>query len=70
MIEVQFANAVYGMLSQAAAPKVAGMMVEAFEKRARDILGHGHVVDGEGENRGRLLANEGLVGDMGKKESP
>ena len=43
-IEVQFASAVYGALSQAVAPKVAGMMVEAFEKRAKEVLGEGHGV--------------------------
>ncbi|KAG8533140.1 uncharacterized protein KY384_001923 [Bacidia gigantensis] len=41
-IEVRFASAVYGALSQAAAPKVAGMMIEAFEKRAKEVLGEGH----------------------------
>ena len=39
VIEVRFANPVYSALSQAAAPKVAGMMVEAFEKRAKEVLG-------------------------------
>lgn len=41
VIEVRFASAVYSALSQAAAPKVAGMMIEAFEKRAREALGKG-----------------------------
>ena len=40
-IEVTFANPVYAALSQAAAPKVAGLMVEAFEKRAKEVLGEG-----------------------------
>ena len=40
-IEVQFASAVYSALSQAIAPKVAGMMIESFEKRAIEILGDG-----------------------------
>lgn len=39
VIEVQFANPVYAALSQAAGPKVAGIMIEAFEKRAREVLG-------------------------------
>lgn len=40
-IEVQWASAIYAALSQAAAPKVAGMVVEAFERRAREVLGNG-----------------------------
>lgn len=44
VIEVRFANAMYAALSQAAAPKVAGIMVEAFEKRAREVLGQGYAV--------------------------
>ncbi|KAL9045853.1 MAG: hypothetical protein Q9214_001176 [Letrouitia sp. 1 TL-2023] len=51
VIEVGFANAVYSALSQAAAPKVAGLMVEAFERRAGQVLGKGHVVDNAEENR-------------------
>lgn len=39
VIEVLFASPVYAALSQAAAPKVAGIMIEAFEKRAREVLG-------------------------------
>ncbi len=42
VLEVRFASAVYSALSQAAAPKVAGMMIEAFEKRAGVVLGEGH----------------------------
>jgi coenzyme Q-binding protein COQ10 len=38
-IEVKFASPVYAALSQVAAPQVATMMVDAFEKRARDVLG-------------------------------
>ena len=36
-IEFQFANPVYAALSQAAAPKVAEKMIEAFEKRVREM---------------------------------
>ncbi|KAL8746978.1 MAG: hypothetical protein Q9184_007671 [Pyrenodesmia sp. 2 TL-2023] len=69
MIEAQFASAVYSALSQAAAPKVAGMMIEAFEKRAQEVLGMGHGVEGrgEGENRGEPVGREGVVGEEGKK---
>lgn len=48
---MQFASAVYSALSQAAAPKVAGMMIEAIEKRAAEMFG-------EGEGRGRVSATE------------
>ena len=41
-IEVKFRNVVYATLSQAAAPKVAGVIVGAFEERARKVLGRGH----------------------------
>jgi coenzyme Q-binding protein COQ10 len=37
-IEFQFSNPVYAALSKAVAPKVAGIMIEAFEKRARVLL--------------------------------
>jgi coenzyme Q-binding protein COQ10 len=38
-IDVEWKNLFYAAMSQAAAPKVAGVMVEAFEKRAREVLG-------------------------------
>ncbi|MCJ1380966.1 hypothetical protein MMC17_004075 [Xylographa soralifera] len=83
-IEVQFASAVYAALSQAAAPKVAGMMVEAFEKRAREVLGEGDVgarmgretdrgrvgEDVEGETGGRMVGDSQLEGVVSKRESP
>ncbi|MDI1491035.1 MAG: Coenzyme Q-binding protein coq10, mitochondrial [Ramalina farinacea] len=47
LMEVRFASAVYSALSQAAAPKVAGMVVEAFERRAGEVLGQGHGPVGE-----------------------
>ncbi|KAL8857914.1 MAG: hypothetical protein Q9178_005533 [Gyalolechia marmorata] len=69
VVEAQFASAVYSALSQAAAPKVAGMMIEAFEKRAKSVLGEGHGVEGEAgsENRGRNTSTEGIVGGEGAK---
>ncbi|KAL8851139.1 MAG: hypothetical protein Q9221_003942 [Calogaya cf. arnoldii] len=70
LIEARFNSAVYSALSQAAAPKVAGMMIEAFEKRARSVLGEGHGVEDDGrgsENRGRKTSTEGVVGDEGGK---
>jgi coenzyme Q-binding protein COQ10 len=37
-IDFQFSNPVYAALSKAVAPKVAGIMIEAFEVRARKLL--------------------------------
>lgn len=37
-LEFQFANPVYAALSKAVAPKIAGIMIEAFEVRARKLL--------------------------------
>ncbi|KAL8799095.1 MAG: hypothetical protein Q9182_006158 [Xanthomendoza sp. 2 TL-2023] len=70
VIEAKFASAVYSALSQAAAPKVAGMMIEAFERRARSVLGEGHGVEDQGrgsENAGRETGTEGVVGEEGGK---
>lgn len=46
------------------------MMIEAFEKRARAVLGEGHGVEDDGrgsENRGKETSTEGVVGDEGAK---
>ncbi len=70
VIEARFNSAIYSALSQAAAPKVAGMMIEAFEKRARDVLGKGHGVEDDGrgsENRGKETSTEGVVGEEGAR---
>jgi len=37
-IDFQFSNPIYTALSKAVAPKIAGMMIEAFEVRARKLL--------------------------------
>lgn len=37
-IDFQFSNPVYGAFSKAVAPKVAGLMIEAFERRAEELL--------------------------------
>ena len=63
VIEVRFASAVYAALSQAAAPKVAGIMVEAFERRAREVLGKGHAV-GQKEQEGLERAGKGGQGAL------
>jgi coenzyme Q-binding protein COQ10 len=42
-IQYQFANPVYAALSQAATPKVAEKVIEAFEKRVKEVVeGPGH----------------------------
>ena len=42
-IEAVFNNQIYAALSQAAAPKIAGTMIDAFVKRAEHVLGHKHL---------------------------
>jgi len=37
-LDFQFANPIYAALSKAVAPRIAGIMIEAFEIRARDLL--------------------------------
>jgi coenzyme Q-binding protein COQ10 len=37
-LDFQFSNPIYAALSRAVAPKVAGIMIEAFEVRARKLL--------------------------------
>lgn len=67
VIEARFASVVYSALSQAAAPKVAGMMIEAFEKRAKEVLGRGHAAGREGiERHGsrRSSTLQGVTGHM------
>ncbi|KAL9126735.1 MAG: hypothetical protein Q9217_004262 [Psora testacea] len=61
-IEVRFASAVYSALSQVAAPKVAGMMIEAFEKRAKEVLGEGKGPISRAEKDGDRSALQGVVG--------
>lgn len=61
VLEVRFASAVYSALSQAAAPKVAGMMIEAFEKRASVVLGKGHGPESRAEeDASKRSAMEGV----------
>ncbi|KAI9809731.1 MAG: hypothetical protein M1825_000164 [Sarcosagium campestre] len=38
VIQYQFVNPVYGAMSKAVAPQLAGTMIEAFEKRASEVL--------------------------------
>jgi coenzyme Q-binding protein COQ10 len=37
-VEFQFVNPIYAMVSQAVVPKISAMMIEAFEKRANEVL--------------------------------
>ena len=63
LIEVQFASAVYSVLSQAAAPKVAGMIIKAFEKRAKEVLGEGYGPTTDAEQYGDSKSSlQGVVG--------
>ncbi|MCJ1276278.1 hypothetical protein MMC21_004083 [Puttea exsequens] len=67
-LEVRFASAVYAALSQAAAPKVAGIMIEAFEKRAAEVLGKGDRRTSRSEEDGERGAMQGVhrgSGQMG-----
>lgn len=50
-IEFQFANPVYSAMSGAVADKVAGVMIEAFEKRVKAVL----------DSKGEGIAAEGAV---------
>ena len=65
-IEVKFASAMYAVMSQAAAPKVAGVLMGAFEKRAKEILGEGQVGHGEQPGSGEGSSLEGVVTDNQK----
>ena len=64
VLEVRFASAVYSALSQAAAPKVAGIMIDAFERRARDLLGEGTGRVSRAEREEERVAR-GKAGAMG-----
>lgn len=63
-LRFQFANPVYAAMSKAVAPKVASTMVEAFARRAREVLGEpapGPSTDGQ-ERRSKL---EGVIPGKG-----
>lgn len=51
-IDYQFSNPLYGALSSAVIPKVAEVLIEAFEKRAAEVLG----------KRGNKMPNSGQIG--------
>ncbi|KAI9742354.1 MAG: hypothetical protein M1818_003887 [Claussenomyces sp. TS43310] len=54
-IDFQFSNPIYAALSKAVAPKVAGVMIEAFERRARTLLGGPAAAVSEKMTSGSLL---------------
>jgi coenzyme Q-binding protein COQ10 len=57
-INFQFSNPLYAGLSKAVAPKVAGVMIEAFERRARKLLdGPGTSMD-EKDSLGRIIGGQ------------
>ncbi len=58
----------YAALSKAFAPKVAGLMIEAFEKRALDVLGEGGDGPGIG-GKGGEKQKSALEGVMGAKNT-
>ncbi|KAI9818025.1 MAG: hypothetical protein M1827_000649 [Pycnora praestabilis] len=63
VIEYQFASPVYAALSKAVAPKIAGMMIEAFEKRAEEVLSgkvEGVGKGGKGPGLGAVEGNSSL----------
>ena len=73
-IQVQFASPVYAALSKAAAPKVAGVLMEAFVKRAREVLGEEAGRPGQSAEKAEKVEGEstleGAIGGDGLKESP
>jgi coenzyme Q-binding protein COQ10 len=61
-IEFAMKNPLYGTLSKAVAPKVAGIMMSAFVQRAEELLGKEvHM------NEGAAAGIEGVVGGQGDK---
>ena len=70
-LEVEWKSAMYSALSRAAAPKVADVMIRAFKRRAKEVLGEGQG-GGEGVEREREGAGalEGTLKGVGLKESP
>lgn len=60
-IEFQFANPAYGVMSKAAAPKVAEYMMEAFEKRVKALAGESSA----GGEDGKVGSLEGVLRSRG-----
>ncbi|RDL41397.1 Uncharacterized protein BP5553_01376 [Venustampulla echinocandica] len=60
-IDFQFSNPIYAALSKAVAPKVAGIMIEAFEVRARKLLEAPRAAVGGRSQHAGMAAKEGGV---------
>lgn len=58
-LEFEFSNPLYAMAAKAAAPKVAGIMIEAFEDRAREVI------DGPGAKKVGGKIGGKIGGNMG-----
>ncbi|KAI9829504.1 MAG: hypothetical protein M1819_006324 [Sarea resinae] len=72
VVEFQFANPLYAAMSRAVAPKVAGLMIDAFEKRAEALLGRpasgaGRGLGGSAKTPGTM---ERIVGGRGHTDEP
>jgi coenzyme Q-binding protein COQ10 len=57
-IVFQFSNPLYTGLSKAVAPKVAGVMIEAFERRARKLLDRPGTGIDEKDSLGRIIGSQ------------
>ncbi|MCJ1311114.1 hypothetical protein MMC25_004784 [Agyrium rufum] len=44
-IDCEFRNPMLAAMSQAAAPKVAGLLIDAFENRVKELLGEGDIIN-------------------------
>lgn len=66
VLDFEFKNPVYGALSKALAPKIAGIMIEAFEVRARALLdGPGARVKGKDPLEEHFKAGKGVADKIG-----
>jgi len=72
-IEIHFASPMYAALSKAAAPKVAGALIAAFEKRAKAVLGEEQGRPGQSAEKAAQVEKdsglEGAIGGEGLRES-
>ena len=59
-IEFQFANPIYSTLSAGAAPKVAEMMIRAFEERVKSVLEGERDEEKSGQELGGMSRMEGV----------
>ncbi|CZR57885.1 uncharacterized protein PAC_07774 [Phialocephala subalpina] len=64
-LDFQFSNPIYAALSKAVAPKVAGMMIEAFEVRAREMLDRPGAAVQEQNTTSRAFSSGSKIGTPG-----